>query len=97
MTTKAASPRLVDELRWQDRALCKGMPAALFYGAPRERDEDRERRHRHVKAICAACPVKPDCLAYALRWDEREGIWGGVVAKTRQVMRNRLRKKGRLS
>lgn len=96
MTTNT-TPRLVDELRWQDRALCKGMPAALFYGVPKELPEAYERRIRHVKAICAACVVQPECLAYALRWDEREGVWGGVVAKTRQVMRNRLRKKGGLT
>lgn len=40
-----------------------------------------------AKAICARCPLKDPCLAYAITFDV-EGTWGGSTLKER----NRLRK-----
>lgn len=36
-----------------------------------------------AKAICRECPVKTQCLEYALRNREREGIWGGLSTRER--------------
>jgi WhiB family transcriptional regulator, redox-sensing transcriptional regulator len=36
-----------------------------------------------AKRICRRCPVKIECLAYALDNDERHGIWGGLSAQER--------------
>jgi len=35
-------------------------------------------RERQVKAVCASCPVRRDCLNFALRIREPHGIWGGL-------------------
>lgn len=42
-----------------------------------------------AKALCAECPVKPECLTYAVASNEQFGIWGGLTASER----SRLRKK----
>lgn len=43
-----------------------------------------------AKKLCAVCPVQPQCLAYALAHDEREGIWGGLtIDERREVARKR--------
>jgi WhiB family redox-sensing transcriptional regulator len=37
-------------------------------------------------ALCAACPVRPECLEYSMRhWDEvgRYGVWGGLLEPER--------------
>ena len=39
---------------------------------------------REAKRICAACPVRAECLDYALRNDERFGIWGGLSERERR-------------
>ena len=39
---------------------------------------------REAKRICAACPVRDDCLQYALENDERFGIWGGLSERERR-------------
>ena len=48
-------------------------------------------------AVCAACPVRGECLALSLRhWDiGRHGVWGGLVAADRAHLRARLRVGGR--
>jgi len=42
---------------------------------------------RQAKALCARCPVHPECLAYALEHDERFGIWGGASERDRHRMK----------
>jgi WhiB family transcriptional regulator, redox-sensing transcriptional regulator len=39
---------------------------------------------REAKRICAACPVRDECLQYALENDERFGIWGGLSERERR-------------
>lgn len=31
-----------------------------------------------AKAICATCPVRVECLAYAKAFGEPAGVWGGL-------------------
>lgn len=40
-----------------------------------------------AKAVCATCPVQPECLAYALDADEPSGIWGGLTPDERRALR----------
>jgi len=44
---------------------------------------------REVQKICEACPVRTECLQWALDNDERFGIWGGVGEKARRRMKRR--------
>ena len=67
------------EYGWQWRAACRGEDSALFF-APNhpEPKEERAKREREAKAICAVCPVRIECLEYAVRIREPHGIWGGL-------------------
>jgi WhiB family redox-sensing transcriptional regulator len=43
-------------------------------------------------AVCARCPVRPDCLELSLRYAfgvGEHGIWGGLVEEERQSVRRR--------
>ena len=46
-------------------------------------------RSRDAKRICAQCTVKSECLEYALKNDERFGIWGGLSERERRRLRKR--------
>lgn len=37
-----------------------------------------------AKILCMACPVKDECLDYALRNRIKEGIWGGLNERERR-------------
>ena len=82
--------------QWQFRAACRGEDAALFF-APGyfERREEKNRREAKAKAICARCPVRVDCLEYALGIREGHGVWGGLnEMERRAILRERSRRAG---
>jgi WhiB family transcriptional regulator, redox-sensing transcriptional regulator len=73
---------------WQPVALCRGNHSHLFFPpSTSERKEERERREVRAKAVCAVCPVKSQCLDYAMAIREPYGIWGGLTeAERRQIL-----------
>jgi len=68
-------------------AACRGQSAAIFFAPTQfERKEARAERERRAKAVCAACPVRKECLTYALRTREPHGIWGGLSEVERRAV-----------
>lgn len=41
-------------------------------------------------SICGQCPIKTECLAFALCTGEDQGIWGGTTGRERRKGRKRL-------
>jgi WhiB family transcriptional regulator, redox-sensing transcriptional regulator len=70
---------LVPRPAWMSQAACKGL-TALFFG---ERGEDRH-SVAEARLVCAGCPVRVECLAYALEQGERFGVWGGATRDERR-------------
>jgi WhiB family redox-sensing transcriptional regulator len=68
---------------WRLHAACRGVDTELFYSREDERRLTRAAREQAAKAICASCPVKTPCAAYALQHHERYGIWGGLTESER--------------
>lgn len=72
---------------WQPVALCRGNHSHLFFPPnAAERKDERERREDRAKAICMVCPVKSDCLEYALTIKEPYGIWGAKTEGERRQL-----------
>ena len=67
---------------WTEQAACKGK-TDLFY--PEQGDS---KSFRAAVAICASCPVIDDCRQHITDNDERYGIWAGMNAVRRRIMRN---------
>jgi WhiB family redox-sensing transcriptional regulator len=75
------------EYGWQWRAACRGDDSGLFFAPSHLEPRDvREARERRAKSICAICPVRVECLEYALRIREPHGIWGGLNELERRRM-----------
>lgn len=75
------------EYGWQWRAACRGEDANLFF--PPSHIEDKTQkllRERQAKSICATCPVRIECLEYAVRTREPHGIWGGLNELERRIL-----------
>lgn len=75
---------------WQQKAACRGMGPDLFF-------TERGASTNPAKEICAACPVRVECLEYGMSMQGRGGydfgIWGGASARERR--RERRVRKGR--
>ena len=51
--------------------------------------------YRAIFLLCRECPVYTDCLQWSVKWDAThkdvlEGIWGGLPADVRELMRTYL-------
>ena len=58
----------------------------LFFGPDAEFVTARKKREAEAKAICARCPARDACLAYALDAGEAYGVWGGLTEDERRAM-----------
>ncbi|MBP7928727.1 MAG: WhiB family transcriptional regulator [Acidimicrobiia bacterium] len=75
---------LIDE-NWQVRAACRGPETHLFFAPSRfERRDERSRRERRAKEVCARCSVSSECLQQAMMTAEPFGIWGGQTESERR-------------
>ena len=62
---------------WWFEGLCAQTDPELFF--PEKGGSVRE-----AKAVCAECPVRVECLEYALAHGERFGVWGGLSERERR-------------
>ncbi|MER5771089.1 WhiB family transcriptional regulator [Streptomyces sp. NPDC001985] len=69
-----------DDLSWQETALCAQTGPEFFFPAPGSST-------REAKRLCGACEGRVECLEYALRHDEKFGVWGGMSEQERDVLR----------
>lgn len=78
---------------WQDAAACRGADLGLFFGPDGEREGHRLVREALAAAVCAACPVRTECLGYAMSRPEKYGTWGGLSEDERAAERRRRRRR----
>jgi WhiB family redox-sensing transcriptional regulator len=64
---------------WQMEGLCRGRDSGQFFHPDGERGSARARREMAAKALCRACPVRPECAAQSLSAREPYGVWGGFT------------------
>jgi WhiB family redox-sensing transcriptional regulator len=74
-----------DPADWRDGAACRHADPELFFPdgtlGPAARQADQARQ------VCRACPVRRECLDFALRQGLAFGIWGGATGEERRGMR----------
>ncbi|WP_072713724.1 WhiB family transcriptional regulator [Rhodococcus rhodnii] len=77
---------------WRERAVCAQIDPDLFFPeAPRHSGAaSRRPQVRAAQEICRSCPVRGECLSWAIERGERYGIWGGVLMEAIRTQRRRL-------
>jgi WhiB family transcriptional regulator, redox-sensing transcriptional regulator len=68
---------------WRDQALCTQADPDLWFPEPGASP-------RTAKLICSWCPVRVECLAWALDTNEPYGICGGLTPLERHALSVRL-------
>ena len=78
---------------WRERAACRGLDGSNGV-------DFLELDHRHQRTICRGCPVRFECLEFALADEAEVGTWfvqlcgqmyGGTTGADRARMRRRAR------
>lgn len=71
---------------WTTYANCKGLTYKMFPKAHKDISYIPEAR-----ALCEACPVKKECLEYALEFPvaDMHGIWAGMTSRQLQTEQKR--------
>jgi WhiB family redox-sensing transcriptional regulator len=74
-------------------ARCAGSPVDPDVWFPVTHDVAKARdQAAQAIAVCACCPVRPDCLELSLRYAfgiGAHGVWGGLVEEERRSIRRR--------
>lgn len=63
---------------WADEGACRGRGDNLMYPAARPGTAQHRRDAEPARKVCQGCPVRAQCLEYALAVGEDFGIWGGL-------------------
>jgi WhiB family redox-sensing transcriptional regulator len=77
-----AQRRKFQDNEWMNQAACQGKPTEMFFpprgsvGSPAP------------YIICEGCPVRLECLEYALTFN-LSGIWGGTSGKRRREIKKK--------
>lgn len=77
----------MSSVQWMSEAVCKEIGPEPFFPESGE-------NHAQAVAVCRSCPVKNECLEYALTLEQSGvwtvlGIWGGLTARERRNLRRR--------
>jgi WhiB family redox-sensing transcriptional regulator len=73
---------------WFADAACRDSDTAVFFPAS-------DRDAVEAKAICATCPVREECLEYALATRPADGVFGGLTSTERHRLIRRRQKAAR--
>jgi WhiB family redox-sensing transcriptional regulator len=64
---------------------CMSAPDLFF--SDEEKDWGQKMTDTYAaKRLCSGCPVKLECLQYALAAPERDGVWGGLSTGERKTL-----------
>lgn len=72
-------PAFKREQGWKLDGACLLEPTDLFF-------PDRGQSAQAAKLICSTCPVKVQCLRFAIEQRQWDGIWGGTNEKDRRPL-----------
>ena len=83
-------------MNWDEEAACRSTDPDVFF--PRDDVQGRGYDVRAAKRVCVGCPVRTQCLEFALAARLEYGVWGGLTeTERRSLRRSRQRKARRLA
>ncbi|MDH4112032.1 MAG: WhiB family transcriptional regulator [Actinomycetota bacterium] len=78
------------ETWWIEQASCIGEDPELFF--PIGTSTSAMEQTARAIGICNGCPVRADCLAWALDTCQDAGVWGGLGEEDRREIRRARRR-----
>lgn len=78
---------------WRRSALCRDTDPELFF--PIGTTGQALLQISRAKEVCCECPVKFECLDFAMETNQDTGIWGGTSEEERRQMRREVAARAR--
>lgn len=78
------SPDAARHEKWMDLGSCTQIDPDLFF-------PDKGGSAIPAKKVCRECPVRMQCLRYAMGNDPGHGIFGGLTPRERAALRTALK------
>ncbi|MEU5091763.1 WhiB family transcriptional regulator [Streptomyces sp. NPDC021356] len=72
---------------WREHAACRHEDPDLFF--PIGTTGPALVQTEQAKAVCHRCPVREQCLEWALETEQTLGVWGGTSENERRGLRRR--------
>lgn len=72
---------------WRRGAICRDTDPDLFF--PVGTTGHALVQIDRAKQVCGDCPVRTECLTFALETNQDSGIWGGTSEEERRAIRRR--------
>ncbi|MFE1428401.1 WhiB family transcriptional regulator [Streptomyces fungicidicus] len=73
---------------WRGRAACRTEDPDLFF--PIGTSGPALMQTEQAKAVCRRCPVREQCLEWALDTGQSVGVWGGTSETERRALKRRI-------
>ena len=80
---------------WRHDAACRQFPTELFF--PIGHGPRAQAQASQAKTICNECPVRVECLDYALTTNAQFGVFGGMSEDERRRVRRSLSRQLRVT
>lgn len=71
------------------QANCLDADPEIFFVDDRAEPEYSKRDTKAAIKLCGSCPVKSECLQFAMK-EKAIGVWGGTTTDERRIMLNRI-------
>ena len=70
------------DMTWRAGAACRNLDTEIFF-------PDSEADAGPALSVCATCPVRNECLDWAIATRQHDGVWGGTTESERKRIRRR--------
>lgn len=92
-----------EDFSWRYEAACSGADTEIFF-PPRDKELYKDiaakaKQYCNGERYSSPCPVRGECLWYAISTDELHGIWGGMSHRERNAFIRKWQKdyKGKMT
>lgn len=80
-------------MNWRHRASCLDADPEWFF--PIGTTGPALAQIERAKAVCVGCPVRAECLGWALDTNQANGVWGGTDEDERRALHCARRRRAR--
>ncbi|WP_314220529.1 WhiB family transcriptional regulator [Streptomyces zaehneri] len=74
---------------WREHAECRNEDPDLFF--PIGTSGPALLQTEQAKTVCRRCPVREQCLEWAMETEQTLGVWGGTSEDERRALKRRIR------